>query len=59
MELISMKLKRLTRVLQSWGQKQVAHIKAQLGVAREILHRFEIAQDSRILNVDELWLKEN
>jgi hypothetical protein len=43
LECISVKLKRLTRVLQSWSHKKVAHITNQLGVAREILHRLEIA----------------
>lgn len=53
---ISTKLKRLTRALQSWSQKQVGHIKTQLGLTREILHRLEIAQDSRVLTADENWL---
>ena len=47
MEQIDLKLKRLTKALQSWSQKQAGHIKTQLGLAREILHRLEIAQDSR------------
>lgn len=57
MERISVKLKRLTRALHSWGQKQVGHIKSQLGVTREILHRIEIAQDSRKLTSDENSLR--
>jgi hypothetical protein len=46
---ISIKLKRLTRALQSMGQKQIGHVKSQLHMAREIMHRLEIAQDSRVL----------
>lgn len=57
MERISKKFKRLTRALQPRGQKQVGHIKTQLGLAREILHRLEIAQDLRALTAEELWLK--
>ncbi|WVZ78922.1 LOW QUALITY PROTEIN: hypothetical protein U9M48_026563 [Paspalum notatum var. saurae] len=57
MEQVAMKLKRLTRVLQSWSQKQVGHIKTQLGLAREILHRLEIAQVSRVLTPEEDWLR--
>jgi hypothetical protein len=34
----------------------VGNIKIQLGLAREILHRLEMAQDSRVLSPDELWL---
>ena len=57
MEQIAMKLKRLTKALQSWSQKQVGHVKTQLGLAREILHRLEIAQDSRTLTPEEDWLR--
>jgi hypothetical protein len=45
LEQVSLKLKRLSRALQSFGQKKVGHVKLQLGIAREILHRLEIAQD--------------
>lgn len=57
MERILIKLKRLTKALQSWNQKQVGHIKTQLSLTREILHQLEIAQDSRPLNTDENWLR--
>jgi hypothetical protein len=53
---VSLKLKRLTRALQSFGQKKVGHVKLQLGIAREILHRLEIAQDLRQLTLEEDWL---
>jgi hypothetical protein len=56
LERISLKLKRLTRALPSWGHKTVGNVKYQLGIAREILHRLEMAQDSRVLSLDELWL---
>ena len=57
LERISIKLKRLTRALQSWSQKQVGNIKSKLALARDILHRLEIAQDHRQLSQDENWLK--
>jgi len=57
MEQIAMKLKRLTKALQYWSKKQVGHVKTQLGLAREILHRLEIAQDSRALTPEEDWLR--
>ena len=53
MELIALKLRRLTKALQSWSQKKVGHIKTQLSLAIEILHRLEIAQDNRALNPEE------
>jgi hypothetical protein len=33
------------------------NVKSQLSLAREILHRLEIAQDNRLLCGDEIWLK--
>jgi len=53
----SMKLKRLARRLQSWGHKAVGNVNSQLGLAREVLHRLEVAQDSRSLSsYEQLWL---
>jgi exonuclease III len=56
LERVSMKLKRLARKLQSWGHSAVGNVNSQLGLAREVLHRLEMAQDSRPLSSDELWL---
>lgn len=56
-ERVSLKLKRLTRALQSWSQRQVGHIKTEHALAREILHRLEIAQDQRQLTREENWLR--
>jgi hypothetical protein len=44
------KLKRLSKHLQSWSQKNVGNIKRQVLMAKEILHRLEIARDSRSLS---------
>jgi hypothetical protein len=57
LECISIKLKRLTRALQSWSSKKVGHVKTQLALAREVLHRLEMAQDRRLLSSDEEWLR--
>jgi hypothetical protein len=57
LERISFKLKRLTRALQSWSAKRVGHIRSQLALAREVLHRLEVAQDSRQLSLQEEWLR--
>jgi hypothetical protein len=32
------------------------NVNVQLGLAREVLHRLEMAQDSRILSREEIWL---
>jgi hypothetical protein len=57
LERLSIKLKPLMRALQSWNSKQVGHVKTQLALAREVLHRLEIAQDNRLLSSDEDWLR--
>jgi hypothetical protein len=56
LERVSMKLKRLARRLHSWGHSAVGNVNSQLGLAREVLHRLEMAQDSRLLSSDEVWL---
>jgi hypothetical protein len=35
----------------------VGHIRSQLALAKEILHRLEIAHDARLLTSAEIWLK--
>ena len=55
-EKISLKFKRLAKCLQSWGHKEVGNVNARLGLAREVLHRLEMAQDIRSLSREELWL---
>jgi hypothetical protein len=56
MEKISLKLKILTKCLQSWGHKEVGNVNVQLGLAREAMHRLEMARDNRILSREEIWL---
>jgi hypothetical protein len=52
-----MKLKATAKALQGWGEKKVGHIRSQLGLARELLHQFDLAQDSRSLSPEEFWLR--
>lgn len=59
LERISIKLKRLNRALQSWSDKRVGHVKTQLALAREILHRLEMAQDNRALSGEEEKLRKD
>lgn len=49
-EHLFLKLQRLSKDLQKWGQRKVGNIKLQLEMAKEILHRLEIARDSRSLS---------
>jgi hypothetical protein len=58
-ETLSLKLKATSRSLQSWSQKKVDHLRSQLLLAKEIIHRFDVAQDSRTLLPNELWLRNN
>jgi hypothetical protein len=51
------KLRATAKGLQAWSNKKVGHVESQLGLAREILHQLEIAQDGRALTPDELLLK--
>jgi hypothetical protein len=48
-ERFSLKLQRLSKALQKWGQRKVGNMKIKLEMAKEILHRFEIERDSRDL----------
>ena len=56
---LSQKFKATARALQSWSQKKIGHITSQLALAKEIIHQFDIAQDSRTLQSNELWLRNN
>jgi len=51
------KFKVTTGSLQRWSDQMVGQVNFQLALAREILHQFEIAQDSRQLSYAELWFK--
>ena len=51
------KFKATTRGLQRWSDQVVGQVNLQLALAREILHQFEIAQDSHQLSSGEVWLK--
>jgi hypothetical protein len=56
---LSLKFKATARALQSLSQKKIGHITSQLALAKEIIHQFDIAQDSRALQPNELWLRNN
>jgi exonuclease III len=56
---LSKKLKATAKALQGWGEKKVGHIRSQLGLAKELLHQLDIAQESRSLSHEEFWLRNN
>lgn len=57
MDRLATKLIATSRTLQSWSQKTVGNVAAQLEQAREVLLRLDIAQESRALTVEEAWLR--
>lgn len=54
---LAKKFRATVRGLQSWSQKKIGHVNTQLGLAREILHQLEIAQDHRTLSTLEIWFR--
>ena len=56
---LPLKFKATARALQSWSQKKIGHISSQLAMAKEIIHQFDIAQDGRTLQPNELCLCNN
>jgi len=59
LDTLALKLKATARGLQSWSQKKFGHFKSQLLLAKEIVHQLDIAQESRPLQPNELWLRNN
>jgi hypothetical protein len=51
------RLKATARSLQKWSGKKIGHMTSKLALAREILHRLEVAQDLRLLSPLEDWLR--
>lgn len=47
---LSLKFKATARVLPSWSQKKIGHLSSQLAMAKEIIHPFDITQDSKGCN---------
>lgn len=54
---LAAKLCATSRALQSLGQRKIGNVKQQLDQTNELLHRLNIAQDSRLLLVEEAWLR--
>lgn len=54
-----LKLHRLARDLRRWSRYQIGDINLQLAVATEVILQLEVAQESRVLSVDERSLLSN
>lgn len=52
-------LRNTARMLQSWNARSIGNVRLQLEIAKEVLHRLEIAQDHRTLAAHEDELRRN
>lgn len=53
------KLRTAARKLRSWSDKKVGNVKLQMEMARELIGRFDKAEESRILSLQERFLHKN
>jgi hypothetical protein len=51
-------LQNIARCLQSWSARFVGSVHIQLEVAKEVLHKLEVARDGRALTSHEEWLRQ-
>lgn len=56
-EILFLKLKRISRGLQKWSHRKVGNVKLQLSMAKEVLHRLEIVRDSCSLSQGKVLLR--
>lgn len=54
---LHVKLARLCKQLSKWGQRKISKFRLQMQIANEIILRFDIAQESRLLSDDERYLR--
>lgn len=54
---LDFKLRSTAKALKSWSMKNIGSIKMQLILAREIIGRLEVAQERRVLTVEEAALR--
>ena len=55
--LLDFKLPNVARALQSWSATKIGSVRFQLALSREVLLRFDEAQDYRTLTVQEAELR--
>jgi hypothetical protein len=54
---IDHKLRTLGRRLKSWSDKNVGNIRMQIECAKELIFRFDVAQETRQLSRIEAWFR--
>lgn len=54
---LGFKLRNTAKALKSWSAKRIGSVRLQLAIAKEIVYRFEAAQDFRALAPHELALR--
>lgn len=54
---LMLRLQTTARSLTSWSAKAVGNVKTKLAIARELIARFDKAQEDRILTPPEDWLR--
>lgn len=51
------KLRNVAKALKSWSDKRLGSVRLQLALAREVIHRFDVAQEMRALSAPEAQLR--
>jgi hypothetical protein len=54
--ILDYKLRSMAKTQRSWSMSKVGSVRLQLAVAREVIHRFDVADESRDLAAEELEL---
>jgi hypothetical protein len=54
---LGFRLRNTAKALKSWSAKRIGSVRLQLAIAKEIVYRFEAAQDFRALALHELALR--
>ena len=57
MRCIDIKLRRTAQALKSWSAKHIGSVRLQLAIAKEIVYRFDLAQEHRLLSAAERELR--
>lgn len=50
-------LKSTGHALQSWSQTQVENVRQQIGLAKELIGQFDVAEEKRLLTPAERWFR--
>jgi hypothetical protein len=59
MNVLFFKLQRTPIRLRQWSKKLFGNARAELHMANEIIHRLDVAQESRQLSLEEILLRQD